>query len=108
MRTREIGLMKAFGLGKRKVFSVFCWEAVLIGFFGSLFGLIVTIELGTLLNQMASQTFLSGMPDFNLVKFTLVPSLIIMVIIMFIAFLAGALPARRASKLDPITALRTE
>lgn len=96
-RTREIGLMKALGLGKRKVFSVFCWEAVLIGFFGSLFGLIVAIGLGTVLNQMASETFLSGMPDFNLIIFTLAPSLMIMVIIMFISFLAGALPARSAS-----------
>lgn len=107
-RTSEIGLMKALGLGKRKVFSIYCWEAVLIGFFGSLFGLLVAIGLGTLLNQMAIDTFLSGMPDFNLVKFTLAPSIMIIVIIMLVAFLAGALPARKASKLDPITALRKE
>lgn len=107
-RTREIGLMKALGLGKHKVFSVFCWEAALIGFFGSLFGLLVAMGLGVMINQGASETFLSAMPDFDLVKFTLSPSLMIIGIIMFIAFLAGTLPARKASKLDPITALRAE
>lgn len=107
-RTSEIGLMKALGLGKHKVFSIYCWEAALIGFFGSLSGLLVAIGLGTLLNNMAIDTFLSGMPEFNLVKFTLAPSIMIIVIIMLVAFLAGALPARKASKLDPITALRKE
>jgi putative ABC transport system permease protein len=107
-RTREIGLMKALGLGKHKLFSVFCWEAALIGFFGSSFGLIVAMGLGAIINQVASDSFLSAMPGFNLVKFTLFPSLMIIAIIMFIAFLAGTLPARKASKLDPITALRAE
>ena len=107
-RTREIGLMKALGLGKNKVFAVFCWEATLIGFFGSFFGLVVAMGLGAMINRLASDSFLSALPGLQLIQFTLVPSVVVITIIMFIAFLAGTLPARRASKLDPITALRTD
>ena len=107
-RTKEIGLNKALGLGKRKVFLIFCWEAALIGFFGSALGLMLAIGVGAVINQLAYETFLSALPGLQLVQFTLLPSLLIVLIIMFIAFLAGTLPARRAARLDPIMALRTE
>ena len=107
-RTREIGLMKAVGLSSGKVFRVFSWEAILIGFFGSLFGVLGAMGIGSLINHAAEDTFLDGLPGLTLIQFTISSVLIIMLLIMFIAFLAGTLPARRASKLDPITALRSE
>jgi len=107
-RTREIGLMKAMGLSRFKVFATFSWEATLIGFFGSLFGILGAMGAGSLINQVANDTFLEGLPSMTLIQFSIPVVVVIMLLIMLIAFLAGTLPARRASKLDPITALRTE
>jgi putative ABC transport system permease protein len=107
-RTREIGLMKAMGLGSGKVFTIFSVEAALIGFFGSVLGILGAMGAGTLINQVAADSFLKSLSGFTLVQFSLSSSVIIILVIMAIAFLAGTLPARRAAKLDPIESLRYE
>jgi putative ABC transport system permease protein len=107
-RTREIGLKKALGLSSGKVFQIFSWEAGLIGFFGSLLGLLAAMGAGNVINTVATDSFLKGLPQLTLVQFAIVPSVMIILLIMLIAFLAGVLPARRAAKLDPINALRSE
>ncbi len=107
-RTKEIGLMKALGMGRRKVFMLFSVEAVLLGFWGSLLGSLAGIGIGKLANRVASNTFLKDLVGFELTSFPITSVITIMLIIMTIAFLAGTLPARRASKKDPIEALRYE
>jgi putative ABC transport system permease protein len=107
-RTREIGLMKAMGLSRSKVFSLFSIEAILIGFFGSLFGILAAMAAGNLINDIGAKSFLEGMEGLKLIALNPIAILGIMCLIMFIAFLAGTLPARRAAKLDPIAALRYE
>lgn len=107
-RTREIGLMKAMGLGRNKIFMLFSIEAVLLGFWGSLLGSLVGIGIGQVVNRIASDSFLKDLPGFNLTVFSLQSVAVIMLIIMSIAFIAGTLPARRASQKDPIEALRYE
>ena len=107
-RTREIGLMKAMGLSNAKIFFSFSCEAILLGFWGSVFGIAVSMVIGCVGNNIAHETFLSDFPTFNLVEFSPVNMAIITLIIMLIAFLAGTLPARRAAKKDPIEALRYE
>ena len=107
-RTREIGLMKAMGLSSSKVFSSFAIEATLLGFWGSVIGITVSMLVGYGVNNIAHQTFLSDFPTFQLVIFEPLRMCIITLIIMFIAFLAGTLPARRAARQNPIDALRYE
>ena len=107
-RTKEIGLMKALGLSKGKVFSIFSCEAILIGLLGSSLGLLLAMGLGNALNNFAAKSFLKGLDGFTLIQFNWSSSLIIIGIICLITFLAGTLPAKRAAKLDPITALRYE
>ena len=107
-RTREIGLMKAMGMSGGRIFFSFSCEAILLGFWGSVFGIIVSMVIGLIGNQIAHQTFLADFPTFDLVKFNPVNMAIIVLIIMAIAFLAGTLPARRAAKKNPIDALRYE
>jgi len=107
-RTKEIGLMKAMGMGSGKVFLLFSIEAVLLGFWGSLLGSLAGIGIGLLANRIASDTFLKDLAGFDLTVFSFGSVAVIMLIIMGIAFLAGTLPARRASKKDPIDALRYE
>ncbi len=107
-RTREIGLDKALGMSNGKVFLSFSAEAIMLGFWGSLFGIIVSYVVGQVANTVATQTFLSDFPTFKLAIFEPLTMISIALVIMFIAFLAGTLPARRASKKNPIDALRYE
>lgn len=107
-RTKEIGLMKAMGMRSRRIFALFSFEAILLGFWGSLLGSLAGIGIGKIVNNIAANSFLKELPGFDLMSFPITSVLTIMVVIMVIAFLAGTLPARRASKKDPIEALRYE
>ena len=107
-RTREIGLDKALGMSNGKVFLSFSAEAIMLGFWGSVIGVTISIIIGTIVSGVAHETFLKDFPTFQLAIFEPLTMLAIVVIIMFIAFLAGTLPARKASKKNPIDALRYE
>lgn len=107
-RTREIGLMKSMGLSNGKIFQLFSIEAILIGVLGSILGILLAQGAGNTLNHVATESFLKGMDGFTLTKFTLQNNTIITIAIAIVAFLAGALPSRSASKKDPIEALRYE
>jgi len=107
-RTKEIGLNKALGMKKRGIFAVFALEAISIGFWGALLGILAGIAVGLPLNNVASKNFLKGFEGFNLFEFPLLPMLFILLLIMTIAFVAGALPSIKASRLNPIDALRHE
>lgn len=107
-RTKEIGLMKAMGLGKGKIFLLFSIEAILLGFWGSLLGSLAGIGIGQIANRFASESFLKDLPGFDLTSFSVLSVVVIMGIIMIIAFIAGTIPARRASQKDPIDSLRYE
>lgn len=107
-RTKEIGLQKALGMGRGKVFFLFAFESVLLGFWGALAGIVGAVLIGTIGNSYASKYFLESFEGFSLVVFRLPALTMIVVLISVIAFLAGVLPAYRASRLDPIEALRYE
>ena len=107
-RTREIGLMKAMGLSRSKIFGMFSLEAISLGFWGAAIGLVLAFVARAVINPLAARTFLAGLPGFTLIEFNMIHLVIIVVIVMTIAFLAGTLPARRAANKDPIESLRYE
>ena len=109
-RTREIGLDKALGMSSRHVFTSFSLEAISLGFWGSVFGITVSIILGNIVNAAfhAEGGFLEAFPTFNLATYTIKDIISVTILIMAIAFLSGTLPARRASHKIPIDALRYE
>ena len=107
-RTREIGLMKAMGLSNAKVFVTFSLEAIMIGFWGSVLGIGTAMLAGIGINTIAKDSFLGDLTGFTLVQFSLQNIVMIIGIICLISFIAGTLPAVRASKLNPIEALRYE
>jgi putative ABC transport system permease protein len=107
-RTREIGLMKAMGMSGRSVFVLFSAEAVFIGFLGSAIGAVVAAVVGSLISGALSRTVLSGLEGLNVMQFAPSSIGLIMLAVMAIAFLAGTLPARQASRQNPIDALRYE
>jgi putative ABC transport system permease protein len=107
-RTREIGLMKAMGMGNGRVFSLFSLEAAFIGFLGSAIGVAVAMLAGTALSSVLSTTLLSNLPGLNLIAFDPASIVVIILVVMAIAFLAGTLPAARAARADPVESLRYE
>lgn len=107
-RTQEVGLMKALGMRRAKVFGLFAVEAVLVGFWGSLVAVGMAALTSVAVNSVASQTFLKDFEGFTLLVVNPLNALFVMALIMTIAFLAGTLPALKASRLNPIDALRSE
>jgi putative ABC transport system permease protein len=106
-RTREIGLMKALGMRGRHVSRLFQFEAAWIGFLGGIIGAAAAIVLGIFLNPWITSTI--GLGDgVSLLIFQPASIIILIIALMLIAMLAGYFPARKAAKLDPIEALRTE
>ncbi len=105
-RTREIGLMKALGMRKKDVGRLFRFEAAWIGFIGGAIGATLAFALGTLLNPWITKTLELG--DDSLLVFDIKQIVILILLLVVVATIAGLLPARKAAKLDPIEALRTE
>jgi putative ABC transport system permease protein len=107
-RTREIGLMKAMGMGGGRIYALFSVEAVFIGFLGSVLGAIAAIGTGYIANAFLAGTVLADLEGLEVLRFDPMPVGTILLLVMFIAFLAGTLPARRAARQNPIDALRYE
>lgn len=106
-RTREIGLMKALGMRGRDVSWLFRIEAAWIGFLGGLIGSVLAYVVGAALNPWLTRVLNLG--DGNrILVFDLLQIIALVLILMLVAIIAGWLPARKAAKLDPIEALRTE
>jgi len=110
-RTREIGVMRAVGAARKHILKLFLWEASLIGLIGGLIGMLVSWLFTSLLEYGLNKWLISqGLVKTNLDIFSLAWWLFAFGIIFAIAvgFLAGLYPAIRASRLDPIRALRGE
>ncbi len=115
-RTREIGLMKAIGARNRDVLFIFLGEASAIGALGGAGGVLLSWGIGALINTIggsyiAAQTAQSGITDFNipnLVHISLPLAIFAVLFAAGIGLLSGIYPALRATRLDPIRALRYE
>ncbi|MCY1716879.1 FtsX-like permease family protein [Microbacterium sp. SL62] len=107
-RTREIGLMKAMGMGSGRVFSLFSLEAIFIGLLGSALGAVVAIGVGTAVSAQLATSLFSDLPGLQLIAFDPVSIVLTTLAVMGIAFLAGTLPAARAARADPVESLRYE
>lgn len=98
-RTREIGLSKSLGATSRTIFMQFLLEAITICVFGGIVGVVLGLILGNLIAIFVLES-----------KFTLAIAWVIGGILFctMIGLLAGLFPAYRASKLNPVDALRYE
>ncbi len=102
-RTQEIGVIKAIGGRRKDIRRIFISESFLIGLFSGLLGGGLAIAFAGLANQVLNQLFQVSMLDITW-QFLLIG----LAIAVVIATISGLLPANRASKLDPVEALRAE
>jgi len=103
-RTKEIGVLRALGARKKDISRVFNTENIIIGFSAGSVGILITLILMIPLNIILEN--LSDIP--NIAKLSLLHIGALIIISVFLAFLAGLIPARMAAKKDPVEALRTE
>jgi putative ABC transport system permease protein len=97
-RTREIGLIKAIGGTRRSIRTQFLFESVLISLVGAIFGIVLGVLVGNLVSIALHTGFV--VPWFWVVLGIIVCSAV--------GLFAGLYPAIKASRLDPIVALRYE
>lgn len=108
-RTREIGIMRAVGATKKTIRRLFTVEAAVLGFLGGVIGVILSFGFTIVLNMiMNEQLKSSGVTARDVVSVPIVLAPLVIVGTTLIGMLAGGLPARRASNLDPVEALRHE
>lgn len=105
-RTQQIGLMKALGARRKDIGRLFRYEAAWVGFLGGVIGTFFAVLTG-LFNPLIAKS-LNLEPGTNLLQFNPLTSIILIASLMLIAVIAGYFPSRKAARLDPIEALRTE
>lgn len=109
-RTSQIGLMKSLGMRKSDVSKLFRYEAALIGLIGGVIGVVVAYGI-TFLNPVIKNALklqnAAGV-DTNLLQPHWLAWILLVLVLMIISILSGYLPARKAAKMNPIEALRTE
>lgn len=104
-RKKEIGILRAIGASKRNVSQVFNAETFIIGALAGLIGIGMTLLL--LLPTNAIIHSLAGNDNMNAVL-PPIGGMILVVLSILLTLLGGIIPSRKASKEDPVTALRTE
>ena len=103
-RTKEIGILRSIGASKKDISRVFNAETLIIGAAAGLLGIIVTIILNIPINIIIDN--LSGVSP--IAKLPVMGGIILVIISIFLTVIAGLIPAKMASKKDPVEALRTE
>jgi len=97
-RTREIGILRAMGMRRRQVLRVFLLQGALLGLIGSMIGGLAGLGLVSAFNTFGPRLFFIPLPPSLLVAAAALATLT--------GLLSAAVPARRASGLDPVEAIR--
>lgn len=104
-RTKEIGVLRSIGARKRDIARVFNAETFIIGLFAGLIGVVLTYILCFPVNAIIAKIS-GGLENIAVLKFT--HALILIAVSFVLTLISGLIPARIASKKDPVVALRSE
>ena len=103
-RTKEIGILRAIGASKKDISRVFNAETFIVGLISGILGIGITVLLTFPINSLIHN--LTGVTVTTVVPWQ--AGIILVVISMILTIIAGLIPAKMASRRDPVEALRTE
>ena len=103
-RTKEIGILRSIGASKKDISRVFNAETFIVGLIAGIMGILVTIILNIPINIIIKS--LTGIS--NLSVLPIVGAITLILVSIILTIIAGLIPARIASKKNPVDALRTE
>lgn len=101
-RTKEIGILRSIGARKKDISRVFNAETLIVGFISGFLGVFITLLLSVPINIIVSG--LTGIS--TIANLSIVSAVILITISMVLTLIAGLIPARIATKKDPVEALR--
>ncbi len=104
-RTKEIGILRAIGASKGNISSIFNAETFIIGLLSGLFGIGITYTLIPIINRILHH-FTGNIPLEAALNIN--SAIILIVLAVILTLIGGLIPARAASKKDPVEALRSE
>jgi len=109
-RTREIGVEKALGARRRHIFLQFLAEALAITFAGGIFGIILAYAVSISVGRLTLYSAMAKYAEAGDIRLMINPGtlLVAVLILIGVGLISGMVPAIRASRLDPIEALRYE
>ena len=103
-RTKEIGVLRSIGASKKDVSRIFNAETLIEGFVSGALGIVVTLLL-----CIPANALIKHLTDIsNVAQRPVAGGVILIIISMFLTFIAGLIPAKLAAKKDPVVALRSE
>ena len=103
-RKKEIGILRAIGARKKDISRVFNAEAIIEGLSAGVLGIFVTLIISFLANILVSQV----LDIQNIMNLPVIAAIVLILISVFLTFIAGLVPATIASKKDLVIALREE